>query len=138
MIPENKSYHLKKIKQKSSIVALDGAVINDSPPLTLANISIVRGSGICVYLDTSDVVLMNSDFGRLPHALGLTKAISRNMKQNIFIAVGVVLVLLFSVFFSDWMNMSIGMLVHEGSILVVIINGMRLLRYRLRERRKNK
>jgi len=75
---------------------------------------------------------MSSDFGRLPHALGLTKATARNMKQNILIAVGVVFVLLASVLFSDWMNMSIGMLVHEGSILVVILNGMRLLRYRLR------
>jgi len=54
------------------------------------------------------------------------------MLHNIVIAVGVVLFLLASVFFSEWMNMSIGMLVHEGSILVVILNGMRLLRYRLR------
>ena len=75
---------------------------------------------------------MNSDFGRLHHALGLTKAIERNMKQNIIIAVGVVLVLLAGVFFSERMSMSIGMLVHEASILAVIINGMRLLRYRLR------
>ena len=76
---------------------------------------------------------MNSNFNRLPHALGLTKATARNMRQNIFIAIFVVLVLLFSLFFSDWMNMSIGMLVHETSILVVIINGMRLLRYKLRK-----
>jgi Cd2+/Zn2+-exporting ATPase len=54
------------------------------------------------------------------------------MKQNIAIAVGVVLFLLAGLFFSEWMNMSIGMLVHEASILVVILNGMRLLRYRLR------
>ena len=76
---------------------------------------------------------MNSDFGRLPHALGLTKATASNMIQNIVIAVGVVIFLLASVFFSEWMNMSIGMLVHEGSILVVILNGMRLLSYRLRK-----
>ena len=75
---------------------------------------------------------MNSDFSRLPHALGLVKVISRNMIQNIIIAVGVVFFLLASVFFSEWMNMSIGMLVHEGSILVVILNGMRLLRYKLK------
>ncbi|MDD3931401.1 MAG: cation-transporting P-type ATPase, partial [Eubacteriales bacterium] len=81
-------------------------------------------------IETSDVVLMNSDISRLPHALGLTKATARNMRQNIMIAVGGVLFLLGSVFFSEWMNMSIGMLVHEASILLVILNGMRLLRYR--------
>ena len=88
------------------------------------------GSGTDVAIETSDVVLMNSDFSHLPHALGLTKATANNMVQNIVIAIGVVIVLLMSVFFSDWMNMSIGMLVHEGSILVVIFNAMRLLRYR--------
>ena len=90
------------------------------------------GSGTDVAIETSDVVLMNSDFAKLPHALSLAKAIVRNMKQNIIIAVGVVFVLLASVFFSDWMNMSIGLLVHEASILFVIINGMRLVGYRLR------
>ena len=93
------------------------------------------GNGTDVAIETSDVVLMNSDFSRLPHALGLAKATALNMKQNIIIAVGVVLVLLASVFFSEWMNMSIGMLVHEGSILVVIFNGMRLLNYRLQGKR---
>ena len=68
----------------------------------------------------------------LSHALGLVKATANNMRQNIIIAVGVVLMLLAGVFFSEWMNMSIGMLVHEASILVVILNGMRLLRYRLK------
>ena len=92
------------------------------------------GSGTDVAIETSDVVLMNSDFGKLPHALGLVKAISRNMKQNILIAVGVVIILLASVLFSEWMNMTIGMLVHEGSILVVVLNGMRLLKYRLKRR----
>ena len=68
----------------------------------------------------------------MPHALGLVKATARNMVQNIAIAVGVVIILLMSVLFSEWMNMSIGMLVHEASILVVIVNGMRLLKYKLK------
>ena len=91
------------------------------------------GGGTDVAIETSDVVLMNSDMSRLPHALGLTKATANNMMQNIVIAIGTGIILLAAVFFSDWMNMSIGMLVHEGSILVVILNGMRLLRYNLRD-----
>lgn len=132
MLPEDKAHFIEQLKKKGEIVAFVGDGVNDSPSIALAHIGIAMGSGTDVAIETSNVVLMNSNFSRLVHALGLTKATTSNMIQNIVIAIGVVLFLLFNVFFSEWMNMSIGMLVHEGSILVVIMNGMRLLNYKLR------
>ncbi|MDO5018616.1 MAG: heavy metal translocating P-type ATPase [Lagierella massiliensis] len=132
LLPEDKADFVKKMKDKGHIVAFVGDGINDSPSLALSHVAIAMGSGTDVAIEVSDVVLMNSDLTNLPHAYGLAKSTYKNMVQNIIIAVGTVLFLLASLIFSNWMNMSIGMFVHEASILVVILNGMRLIRYNLK------
>jgi Cd2+/Zn2+-exporting ATPase len=129
LLPEDKAEFVRSRKKLGETVAFVGDGINDSPSLTLADIGIAMGNGTDVAIETSNVILMNSDFHRIPHALGLAKATRRNMVENIVISLVVVVVLLVSVFASTWMNMAIGMFVHEGSILVVILNAMRLLRY---------
>lgn len=132
LLPEDKASMIEQLQAEGKRVAFVGDGVNDSPSIALATIGIAMGNGTEVAIESSDVVIMNSDFHRLPHALGLAKAAVTNMKQNIMIAVGVVLFLLMSLLMSDWMNMSLGMLLHEGSILVVIFNAMRLLSYRLK------
>jgi Cd2+/Zn2+-exporting ATPase len=134
LLPQDKAMLIKQYQNEGKTVAFVGDGINDSPSIALADIGIAMGSGTDVAIETSDVVLMKSDFKHLVHAIGLSKAMMNNMRQNIIIAIGVVVFLIANVFLSEWMNMSIGMLVHELSILIVIVNGMRLLQYKKGEK----
>lgn len=138
LLPEDKAEFVKKRQAAGEIVAFVGDGINDSPSLARADIGIAMGSGTDVAIETSNVVLMNGSFDRIPRALALAKATRRNMIENITIALAVVAVLLASVLASSWMNMAIGMFVHEGSILVVILNAMRLLAYRSKLQKSRK
>ena len=138
LLPEDKAEFVKKRQAAGEIVAFVGDGINDSPSLARADIGIAMGSGTDVAIETSNVVLMNGSFDRIPRALALAKATRRNMIENITIALVVVAVLLISVLASSWMNMAIGMFIHEGSILIVILNAMRLLAYRSKLQKSRK
>lgn len=131
LLPEDKSDYVRQLQAQGHKVAFVGDGVNDSPSIALADIGIAMGNGTDVAVETSDVVLMQSSFANLVQAYGLTKKTVLNMKENILIAVGVVLFLLVGLIVG-YIYMASGMLVHELSILVVVVNGMRLLGYRVK------
>lgn len=128
LLPEEKVEYVKKLKAAGNTVAFIGDGINDSPSIANADIGIAMGSGTDVAIDTSDVVLMQSSFPALVHAHGLAKKTVSNTRENIFIAIATVAFLLIGLIFG-YIYMASGMFVHEASILVVILNAMRLINF---------
>lgn len=126
LFPEDKVSYLKNY-QKNHLIAFIGDGINDSPSLASADIGIAMGSGTDVAIETSDIVLVNSTLENLVYAYSLSKRILNNTKQNIFIAILTVVLLLLGLVLGK-VNMASGMLFHELSILIVILNAMRLVR----------
>lgn len=130
LLPQDKAAFLAQLRQEGYIVTFVGDGINDSPALTTADTGIAMGSGTDVAVDCSQVVLMGERLSGLPTAWSLAKGTVSILHQNIAIAVGTVIALLIGLF-AGFIHMGLGMLIHEGSILVVIFNAMRIGRKKL-------
>lgn len=130
LLPEDKVRVLAGLQAKWGRIAMVGDGVNDAPALASADLGIaVAGAGNDVALETADVVLMAAGVAKLSLAIGLSRRTVRNMKQNIGFALLVAAGLLAGVLVK-MVDLSVGMLVHEASVLLVIMNAVRLLAYR--------
>lgn len=127
VLPEEKAVKIRELKNDYPVIAMFGDGVNDAPALATADIGIAMGKGTDIAIDVADGVLMKNDLGEIAYAHRLAKKLRKIVWQNIAIALSVVLFLIFINFFG-FANMTFAVVVHEGSTLLVILNGLRLLR----------
>lgn len=126
-LPETKVGHLKQLQEKYHNVGMVGDGINDAPALATASVGIAMGEGSDVALETADIVLMKNDLTKIADAITLSNRMNKIIKQNVIFSISVIMLLIASNFL-QLLDLPYGVIGHEGSTLLVILNGLRLLR----------
>src|SRR5699024_724855 len=127
VMPEEKASLIKKFKEKYATIAMVGDGVNDAPALVAADVGVAMGEGTDIAIDVADAVLMKNDLTKFAYTHRIAKKLRKIVLQNIFIALAVVIMLVvFNIL--GLMSMTFAVIIHEGSTLVVILNGLRLLK----------
>ena len=126
VLPEEKLEKIQSQKERYGLTAMVGDGVNDAPALATADIGIAMGNGTDIAIETSDIVIMQNDLQKLVSAHKISKKLHRVILENMIFAMSVVVLLLVLNFFG-LTNIGWGVVLHEGSTILVLLNGLRLL-----------
>ena len=126
VLPEEKLEKIQAQKKRYGLTAMVGDGVNDAPALATADIGIAMGNGTDIAIETSDIVIMKNDLQKLVSAHKISKKLHRVILKNMIFAMSVVVMLLILNFFG-LTNIGWGVVLHEGSTILVLLNGLRLL-----------